>query len=98
MLVTPNWRSPFKIHEFFDAMPANMTDTAVNRSFVIPVLDFSPHSPYSIYTLLEDLADVSGEVICIFNSEEVFEALKSHSRIDKFAYNNLNVRKFAIVF
>jgi len=71
-------------------MPANMTDTAVNRSFVIPVLDFSPHSPYSIYTLLEDLANVPGEVICIFNSEEVFEALKAHSRIDKFAYNNLN--------
>ena len=68
-------------------MLANMTDTAVNRSFVNPVLDFSPHSPYSIYTLLEDLADVPGEVICIFNSEEVFEALKAHPCIDRLASN-----------
>ena len=67
-----------------------MIDSAITRSFVIPVLDFSPHSPYSIYTLLDDLVDVPGEVICIFNSEEVFEALREHSRIDKFAYNNLN--------
>ena len=67
-----------------------MIDPAISRSFVIPVLDFSPHSPYSIHTLLDDLAGVPGEVICIFNSQEVFEALKAHPRIDKFAYNNLN--------
>ena len=62
----------------------------VLRSFVIPVLDFSPHSPYNIHTLLRDLQDVAGEVICIFNSREVFEALRHHPRIDKFCFNKLN--------
>jgi hypothetical protein len=33
-------------------------------------------------------------MICIFNSEEVFEALKAHPRIEKFTDNNLN----AVVF
>ena len=50
-----------------------MTETTRSRSFVIPVLDFSPHSSYNIKTLLDDLQQVSGEVICIFNSAEVFE-------------------------
>jgi GT2 family glycosyltransferase len=67
-----------------------MSDHEVLRSFIIPVIDFSPHSPYNINTLLEDLAGVPGEVICIFNSLEVFEALRSHPRIDKFCYNSLN--------
>ena len=67
-----------------------MFNPTVSRSFVIPVLNFSPHSPYNIHTLLNDLAGVQGEVICIFNSQEVFEALRAHPRIDKFAYNNLN--------
>ena len=61
-----------------------------DRSFVIPVLDFSPHSPYNIKTLLDDLENIPGEVICIFNSREVFEALSGHPRIDKYCYNNLN--------
>jgi GT2 family glycosyltransferase len=60
------------------------------RSFVIPVLDFSPHSSYNINTLLADLIDVDGEVICIFNNREVFETLHSHKRIDKFCYNSRN--------
>ena len=60
------------------------------RSFVIPVLDFSPHSPYNIRTLLEDLEPVAGEVICVFNTREVFEALQHHPRIDKFCFNKLN--------
>jgi len=62
----------------------------IKRSFVIPVLDFSPHSPYNIKTLLADLENIPGEVICIFNSREVYETLSSHPRIDKFCYNNLN--------
>lgn len=62
----------------------------VRRSFVIPVLDFSPHSPYNIKTLLEDLEKIPGEVICIFNSREVYEALSGHARIDKYCFNNLN--------
>lgn len=67
-----------------------MTGNQINRSFVIPVLDFSPHSPYNIKTLLEDLKYISGEVICIFNSREVYEELKNHKRINKYCYNNLN--------
>jgi SAM-dependent methyltransferase len=62
----------------------------ISRSIVIPVLDFSPHGPYNIRTLLEDLWDIPGEVICIFNSQEVFETLADHPRIDKFCFNNLN--------
>ena len=61
------------------------------RSFVIPVLDFSSHSRYSILTLLDDLQAISGEVICIFNSREVFERLRDHPRIDRFCYNSQNV-------
>ena len=60
------------------------------RSFIIPVLDFSPHGPYNIRTLLKDLDNIEGEVICVFNSPEVFEELQMHPRIDKFCFNNLN--------
>jgi len=67
-----------------------MADSTIARSFVIPVLDFSPHGPYNIRTLLEDLTPVAGEVICIFNSQAVFEELKDHPRIDKWAWNKRN--------
>lgn len=67
-----------------------MESGQIERSIVIPVLDFSPHGPYNIRTLLEDLAAVSGEVICIFNSREVYNELKNHPRIDKYCFNNLN--------
>ena len=67
-----------------------MKDISVSRSFVIPVLDFSPHSSYNIVTLLEDLKSISGEVICIFNSTEVYEKLRWHERIDKFCFNKTN--------
>ena len=67
-----------------------MTASQISRSFVIPVLDFSTHSEYCILTLLEDLRDVEGEVICIFNSREVYERLKSHPRINKFCFNSAN--------
>jgi GT2 family glycosyltransferase len=72
------------------AAPASRSAEEASRSFVIPVLDFSSHSPYNIGTLLHDLQDVPGEVICIFNSREVFEALQHHPRIDKFCFNKLN--------
>jgi SAM-dependent methyltransferase len=62
----------------------------IPRSVVIPIIDFSPHSPYNIRTLLTDLEGVSGEVICIFNSREVYDTLKDHPRIDKYCFNNLN--------
>lgn len=67
-----------------------MIHETINRSFVIPVLDFSSHSSHNILTLLDDLKAVDGEVICIFNSDEVFEKLRFHERIDKFCYNKLN--------
>jgi GT2 family glycosyltransferase len=60
------------------------------RSFVIPIIDFSPHSPFNILTLLDDLRDIEGEVICIFNNETVYKKLKDHERINKYCYNNLN--------
>ena len=60
------------------------------RSIIIPVLDFSDHSEYSILTLLDDLAGVEGEVICVFNSPEVFERLRDHDRITRFCYNSQN--------
>lgn len=61
------------------------------RSVVIPVLNYSPGSPYNIRTLLEDLQDFDGEVICIFNGDEVYHDLRDHPRIDKFSYNKFNV-------
>jgi len=61
---------------------------AIQRSFVIPV--FSPHSPYNIRTLLKDLESIPGEVICIFNSPEVYKEIGDHKRIDKYSFNNLN--------
>lgn len=62
----------------------------IRRSFVIPVLDMSLHSGFNIITLLDDLATIDGEVICIFNSPEVFSELHHHPRIDKFCFNKLN--------
>lgn len=67
-----------------------MTADLITKSFVIPVLDFSPHSEYNILTLLEDLWLVEGEVICIFNSREVYETLQAHERINKFCFNSAN--------
>ncbi len=61
------------------------------RSFVIPVLDMSPASPYNIIKLLQDLEDIPGEVILIFNSPEMAEKLKDHPRINYFAAMKKNV-------
>ncbi len=71
-------------------MNTDLTNQEILRSFIIPVLDYSPHSNYNIETLLNDLENVSGEVICIFNSQEVNDKLREHSRIDKYCFNNLN--------
>ena len=67
-----------------------MINETISRSFVIPVLDYSPHSSYNINTLLEDLTRIDGEVICIFNNDEVYENLRFHERIDKFCFNKFN--------
>ena len=67
-----------------------MTAAKPVRSFIIPVLDFSPHGPYNILTLLDDLDGLAGEVVCVFNSRPVFDRLAGHPRIDKYCFNKLN--------
>lgn len=79
----------YKLNEKDDFLGGIKTD--MTRSFVIPVLDMSPASPYNIVKLLEDLSDVQGNVIIIFNSVEMAEKLKNHPRIDYYAVMNENV-------
>lgn len=62
-----------------------------SRSFVIPVLDYSPASEYSIITLLADLEQVEGDVIVIFNNEQVADELKRHPRITRYAIMKENI-------
>jgi GT2 family glycosyltransferase len=61
------------------------------KSFVVPVLDYSPASQYNINTLLEDLKDVSGELILVFNNVSVAHDLKNHPRVDYYAIMSANV-------
>ena len=61
------------------------------RGFVIPVLDMSPASPYNIIRLLDELKEIEGDVIVIFNSLEMAEKLKDHPRIDYYAAMKKNV-------
>ena len=64
---------------------------SVSRSFIVPVLDYSPASPFNIKTLLEDLTHIGGEVIVIFNNEQVANEIKHHPRIDHYAVMKENV-------
>ena len=73
-----------------DLNPAGKS-AQVKRSFVIPVLDMSPASPYNIVGLLKDLQSIPGDVIVIFNSLEMAEKLKDHPRIDYYATMKKNV-------
>lgn len=61
------------------------------RSFVIPVLDYSPASEYNIITLLNDLESIDGEVIVVFNDAVIGEELKGHPRITRHAIMKQNV-------
>ncbi|MBI9073608.1 MAG: glycosyltransferase [Melioribacteraceae bacterium] len=63
----------------------------LKRSFVIPVLDYSPASEFNIKTLLKDLENIEGNVIVIFNSIEVAEEMKDHPRIDYYAIMKHNI-------
>ena len=65
--------------------------SSARRSFVIPVLDMSPASEYNISTLLNDLEEIDGDVIVIFNGREVAEKLKGHPRIDRYAIMKQNI-------
>ena len=72
-------------------IPATVCISSASRSFVIPVLDMSPASEYNILTLLNDLEDIDGEVIVVFNGHEVAEHLKGHSRITRYAVMKQNI-------
>jgi GT2 family glycosyltransferase len=64
---------------------------SVQRSFIIPVLDYSPASSFNIKTLLEDLTNIGGEVIVIFNNEQVADEMKDHPRINHYAVMKENI-------
>lgn len=63
----------------------------LKRSFIIPVLDYSPASCYNINTLLKDLESVEGNVIVIFNNQKVADEVKNHPRIDYYSVMSHNV-------
>ncbi|MBF0374908.1 MAG: glycosyltransferase, partial [Alphaproteobacteria bacterium] len=90
------WRAQSRIPEADRAMARERElrgpgERPPRRSVVIPVLDYSPGSPFDIRSLLDDLADFDGEVIVVFNDEAMFQDLGKHPRIDKFAHNRHNV-------
>lgn len=62
-----------------------------SRSFVIPVLDYSPASEFNIATLLKDLEQIPGEVLVVFNNEAVAADLRHHPRITRSATMTENV-------
>lgn len=62
-----------------------------SRSFVIPVLDYSPASEYNILTLLKDLESIPGQVIVVFNDPKIAEELRTHPRIDHYIIMQRNV-------
>ncbi len=64
---------------------------SVQRSFIIPVLDYSPASPFNIKTLLENLSNIGGEVIVVFNNEQVANEIKHHPRINHYAILKENI-------
>lgn len=78
--------------QFSDILPIDLDRAkAMRRSFIIPVLDYSPASPFNIKTLLNDLDQIDGEVIVIFNNQKVAEEMKSHPRITRYAILNQNI-------
>lgn len=72
-------------------IPASLCISSARRSFVIPVLDMSPASEYNILTLLKDLEEIEGDVIVIFNGQDVAEHLKEHPRITRYAVMKQNI-------
>lgn len=72
-------------------IPESVCISRATRSFVIPVLDMSPASEYNILTLLTDLEEIEGDVIVVFNGQEVAESLKGHPRITRYAIMKQNI-------
>jgi glycosyltransferase involved in cell wall biosynthesis len=62
-----------------------------DKSFVIPVLDYSPEADYNIVTLLNDLDKIAGDVLVIFNNSQVARELGTHPRITRSAIMQDNV-------
>jgi GT2 family glycosyltransferase len=81
-------RIPSSVQEAGKSLPVLSSSS---RSFVIPVLDYSPASEYNIMTLLDDLKDIDGDVIVVFNSEQVADEVKRHPRITQYAVMKRNV-------
>ena len=85
-------KSATGLHTPFEALQqCSAKSQAETRSFVIPVLDYSPASPYNICTLLNDLEKIPGEVIIIFNNPNVAEELQGHPRITRSATMSENI-------
>ena len=84
-------RSLAGVPTFYEEVLESIGIGAPVRSFVIPVLDYSPASEYNIRTLLDDLETIEGEVIVVFNGSTVGEELKSHPRITRYAIMKQNV-------
>lgn len=76
---------------FVEELRTALARNVPQRSFVIPVLDYSPASEYNILTLLDDLQDIEGEVVVVFNGTGVGEELKDHPRITRHAIMKQNV-------
>lgn len=76
----------------FNSITSTSIDlSSASRSFVIAVLDYSPASQYNIVTLLQDLEQIPGDVLVIFNDEGVAADLKGHPRITRYAIMKENV-------
>lgn len=84
-------RSVVGMPTMYDEVCGSVVVGAPARSFVIPVLDYSPASEYNILTLLDDLQKIDGEVIVVFNGAQVGEELKQHPRITRHAIMKQNV-------
>lgn len=84
-------RSLAGVPDMDNDIPASICISSARRSFVIPVLDMSPASEYNILTLLKDLEDVEGDVIVVFNGQDVAEHLKGHPRITRYAVMKQNI-------
>lgn len=84
-------RSLAGVSSFYQEILADTYAQSPIRSFVIPVLDYSPASEFNILTLLNDLQHIEGEVIVIFNGTSVGEELKEHPRITRHAIMKQNV-------
>ena len=84
-------RSLTGLPEPLEELRSRIEINSPTRSFVIPVLDYSPASEYNIVTLLNDLEKIDGEVIVVFNGAELGEELKGHPRITRHAIMKQNV-------